>query len=223
MRTPSKSCLLLLGLLSACATSRPIVHEGSEAPEVVSSWEEGCEDERSLVLLCQEEGTECGFFRCREVAPREVLLAFRGGGTTYIPGANPSPRRWWGRPIGWPRDTEPVLTFRFNRHLDPKPPPFVLPPGRWVRHHIFTQELREWFMERGLENIHHFTIIIPEHLHLRIHGDGPRGGLWNQAWRDFKSQYPRASPADIYRHAGELMFRFELTGPVVPYYRRRGG
>jgi hypothetical protein len=31
---------------------------------------------------------------------------------------------------------------------------------------------------------------------------------------------PTASPAEIYRHAGELIFRFELTGPVVPYSRR---
>jgi hypothetical protein len=101
MRNLSRLWLLLLGLLAACATSSPAVHAGEEAPEVVDSWEEGCEDERSLVLLCEEEGEECGFFRCREVAPREVLLAFRGGGTIYIPGASPSPRRWWGRPIGW--------------------------------------------------------------------------------------------------------------------------
>ncbi|QRK04498.1 DUF2380 domain-containing protein [Archangium violaceum] len=28
-----------------------------------------------------------------------------------------------------------------------------------------------------------------------------------------------ASPEEIYRHAGELIFRFELTGPIVPYHR----
>jgi uncharacterized lipoprotein (TIGR02269 family) len=224
MRTLTRIWLLLLGLLAACATSSPVAKEENEAPEVVSSWEEGCEDERSLVLLCRDEGEECGFFLCREVVPREVLLAYRGGGPIYIPGASPaSPRRWWGRPGGWPRNNEPVLTFRFNRHFDPKPPAFALPPGRWVQHHIFPQAevLRNWFHGRGVPDIHQFTILIPEHVHIRLHSGGPNGGLWNQAWREFMSTYPNAPPEQIYRHAGELMFRFELTGPIAPY--QRGG
>jgi uncharacterized lipoprotein (TIGR02269 family) len=219
MRTPSRYWLLLVALLTACASSAPAVHEVSEPPEVVSSWEEGCEDERTVILLCREDGEECGFFQCREVAPREeVLLASRGIGRVYIPGAT---RGWRGRSIGWPGNTQPVLTFRFNRHFDPKPPQLVLPPGRWVRHHIFSQEFREWFRERGITNIHAYTLVIPEHVHLRIHGSGPSGGLWNEAWREFKRARPTASPAEIYQHAGALIFRFELTGPLVPYYRRR--
>ncbi|WNG32787.1 TIGR02269 family lipoprotein [Archangium violaceum] len=222
MRSPRTLCLLLVGFLFACATSSPAVQEGGPTlePEVVASWEEGCEGERSLVLLCQEE--ECGFFHCREVVfGEEVLLASRGGGPIYIPGASPTPRGWRGRPIGWPRGTRPVLTFRFNRHFDPKPPQFALPPGRWVRHHLFpqAQELREWFHARGVPDIHQYTLLIPEHVHIRIHSSGPKGGLWNQAWRDFKDARPNASPEAIYRHAGELIFRFELTGPIVPYVR----
>ena len=102
MRASSKLWLTLLcTLLTACATSSPSLQQAPEpSPEVVSSWEEGCEDERTLVLLCREDGDdECGFFRCQEVAPREVLLAYRGGGPIYIPGASPaSPRRWRGQP-----------------------------------------------------------------------------------------------------------------------------
>jgi hypothetical protein len=30
-----------------------------------------------------------------------------------------------------------------------------------------------------------------------------------------------AAPAEIYRHAGELIYRFELLGPIVPYYAPR--
>ncbi|MFY0572432.1 TIGR02269 family lipoprotein [Archangium lansingense] len=188
----------------------------------MDSWEEGGEDTRSLVLLCREEGDECGLFSCREVVPSdEVLLASRGGGPIYIPGASPFARGWRGRPIGWPRNTQPVLTFRFNRHFDPKPPQPVLPPGRWVRHHLFPQELREWFRERGVGNIHSYTLVIPEYVHHRIHGSGPSGGLWNEAWRQFRKAKPNASPVEIYQHAGALIFRFELTGPLVPYYRGR--
>ncbi len=221
MRTPSKLWLLLAGLLAACATSSPSLPADNEAPEVVASWEEGCEDERSVVLLCREDGEECGFFRCREVAPREVLLAYRGGGPIYLPGASPTPRRWWGPAGGWPRNTEPVLTFRFNHHFDPKPPLPALPPGRWVRHHILpqAQDLRDWFQRQGVPDIHLFTLLIPEHVHIRIHSGGPRGGMWNQAWRQFKAANESASPAEIYRYAGELIFRFELTGPIVPYTR----
>lgn len=220
--------LLLMGaLLAACAAPGPSVHENRVTSEEVSSFEESCEDERSVVPLCrevegEEEQVECGFFRCQEVVPREVLLAFRGGGPPiYIPMGSPSTRRWWGRNVLWPRNTEPVLTFRFNRHLDPKPPappPRLLPPGRFVRHHIFPQaeDLALWFRERGVK-IHDFTLVIPEHIHRRIHGGGPSGGLWNEAWRRFRDDNRNASPEAIYLHAGELIFRFGLAGPIVPY------
>jgi uncharacterized lipoprotein (TIGR02269 family) len=68
-------------------------------------------------------------------------------------------------------------------------------------------------------DIHQYTLLIPEHVHIRIHSRGPKGGLWNQAWLDFKHAEPTATSEDIYRHAGQLIFRFELTGPIVPYAR----
>ncbi len=213
---------LLSGLLFACA-SGPAPREEAETPEAVSSFEEGCEDERSVILLCTEG--ECGFFRCSDQELGRVVLA-RGGGVAPPAAPGGAPRRWWGV---WPwmrRGSEPVLTFRFYRHFDPKPPPnpfFQLPPGRFVRHHIFPQapDLAAWFRQQGVQNIHNFTMVIPESIHQRIHGGGPRGGLWNEAWRTFMLQNPRAPPAEIYRHAGELLFRFDLAGPIVPYHRGR--
>jgi hypothetical protein len=43
--------------------------------------------------------------------------------------------------------------------------------------------------------------------------------MWNQAWRDFRDfKLGRAVGADeLHRKAVEFIFRFELTGPVVPY------
>lgn len=213
--------LLLTGLLAACATSSPVGPDALEAPpEVVDSWEEGCGDPRTLVLLCQEDSDECGLFVCREVVPGPVVLASRGGGFS---GPNSQgPFRRWRRGARWPGESAPVFTFRFNRHLEPKPlvPQLPqLPSGRYVRHHIFPQasDLARWFTRQGVPDIHQFTMVIPEHIHREIHSGGPRGGVWNQAWRQFRDVNSTASPAEIYRHAGELIFRFELTGPLVPY------
>ena len=223
MRSSSRLGLLWLCLLAGCATSDFALQPGSQPPERVASWEEGCEDERTLLPLCEEDGEACGLYRCREVAPREALLAHRGGGPLYIPMGLASPRRWWRQPLWLPRDTRPVFTFRFNRHLDPKPPLPALPPGRWVRHHIFPQaeDLKQWFHKQGIPNIHQFTLLIPEHIHIRIHSGGPAGGLWNQAWKQFRDSNRNATPEELYRHAGELIFRFNLAGPIVPYSFQR--
>ncbi|MBM7112676.1 TIGR02269 family lipoprotein [Archangium primigenium] len=192
----------------------------TQATPHLVSWDAGCEDARSLVLVCREDEEECGLFSCRDVFAPEVLLAYRGGGGVPLFGASPAPRRWWGRvPPGFSWG-HAVLTFRTNRHFDPKPPPFVLPPGRWARHHLFPQarELREWFQAQGVADIHQYTILIPESVHVRVHAGGARGGLWNQAWKNFIRANPTASSAEIYRHAGEWLYRFQLTGPIVPYH-----
>jgi uncharacterized lipoprotein (TIGR02269 family) len=67
-------------------------------------------------------------------------------------------------------------------------------------------------------DLHQYTIVIPEPLHRQIHrGDG-RGGLWNEAWRDYVRAHPVPPPREnILRYAFELAFRFRLTGPLVPY------
>lgn len=157
----SKLGLVVLGMiLASCAAPEPSMREVAEAPEVFSSWEEGCEDARSVVLLCDEDGgDECGLFLCREVVFDEVLLASRGGPFSR-PMVWPTVRRGRDGQLRGPRDAEPVLTFRFYRSFDP--PPRQLP--RFLR---------------------------------------------------------LATPEAIYRHAGELIFRFELTGPIVPYYSGR--
>ncbi|WP_224240226.1 SitA6 family polymorphic toxin lipoprotein [Hyalangium gracile] len=214
--------LLLCTLLSACATGPAPRHDEEPSEESVSSFEEGCERDTSVVLLCSE--SDCGFFYCRDLdlEPGGLQLT-RGGGGFFAPPAAPGgrPHRWWSR--SWlRRNANPILTFRLHPSQAPKPPLAQLPPGRYVRHHIFPRasDLASWFRERGVD-IHGFSLVIPEHVHHRIHSGGPRGGLWNAAWRQFKDANPHASPPEIYWHAGELIHRFELIGPVVPYYKRR--
>lgn len=213
-------------LLAACAASHPSQRTWAEAAEAP-----GCEepDEDQCVVLACYAGM-CGFFLCEDVVPAEVpptrlkpgVELVRNGGTIAPPMGPAQPRRWWGRALGLPGSAEPVLTFRWYPQAPPVRPVYALPPGRYVRHHIFPQapDLALYFKRSGID-IHRYTLLIPEHLHIRIHRGGPRGGLWNEAWREFAEANPTPPPpAIIYRHAGELIFRFELTGPVVPYYRR---
>ncbi|ATB50407.1 hypothetical protein MYMAC_006063 [Corallococcus macrosporus DSM 14697] len=104
------------------------------------------------------------------------------------------------------------------------PGPPRLTPGRWEKHHIFPQaeDLARWFERQGVK-IHDYTMPIPRHVHQRIHRGGERGGDWNNAWREFKDANEGATPAEIFRHAGELIHRFELMGgPIQPYYSRPG-
>jgi uncharacterized lipoprotein (TIGR02269 family) len=103
------------------------------------------------------------------------------------------------------------------------PPSHQLTAGRWEKHHIFPQanDLARWFERQGVK-IHHYTMPIPLDLHRRIHGGDGRGGAWNKAWREFMKAKPGASPTEIYKHAGELIHRFQLSGDLIrPYYSRR--
>ena len=74
----ARGWVLLVGLLAACAGTGPRGDIPPEPPEQSTSWDEGCEDTRNLVLVCREDGAECGLFPCRDVFAPEILLA-RGG------------------------------------------------------------------------------------------------------------------------------------------------
>jgi uncharacterized lipoprotein (TIGR02269 family) len=93
--------------------------------------------------------------------------------------------------------------------------------GRFIKHHLFPQEprLAAYFRAAGID-IHQYTMVIPEYVHRQIHGGrgmGP-GGAWNDAWRQFVRANPKPPSQDeLMRHALELAFRFQLSGPVVPY------
>lgn len=89
-----------------------------------------------------------------------------------------------------------------------------------IKHHLFPQasEFREWFKAHGI-NVHHWTMLIPEQVHQRIHSGGARGGLWNQAWREFflANSYRRLPQQELFAKAFELSFRFDIVGPIMRY------
>lgn len=226
MRALSKACLLVLfALLTSCATTHPVEQAWDDAEDTFTCDAPG--EDQCVVLACAEG--MCGFFRCEDVVPATEEGAASAGRVVRVRNSGPpptmfgpaSPRRWWGRSLGLPNSAQPVLTFRWYPEAPPVRPVYQLPPGRYVRHHVFPQarDLREWFEGKGID-IHQFTLLIPEHVHIRIHRGGARGGLWNEAWRDFRIANEEVPRDVIYRHAGELLFRFELTGQVRPYYRQ---
>ncbi|ABF86103.1 putative lipoprotein [Myxococcus xanthus DK 1622] len=204
--------LVLSCLLVACASAPPT----PDPPRGIAELEyaELCEatEAAPCVSLACDEGW-CAFFLCEDVAPRvEPAL---------MPVARPPLRRGWGVRLGIRNGAQPVITFPWRPHVQVRPV-YQLPAGRYVRHHIFPQapDLALYFQRAGIK-IHDFTLVIPEHVHRYIHGGGPRGGRWNDAWAQFIKAHPHPPRPDvIYRHAGDLIFRFELTGKVMPYYKR---
>ncbi len=219
---------LVVLLLAGCSASSPYMHEPAGEP--------------SLAFLCDEE--MCGFYpyeglveatgeeeEAAGASPGTVVLA-RNGGTAVgiaLPGApGSSPGRYRGWPLRLPEDRGPVFVIPWRNHLLRN----LLPSQKQLleeaerrmrrpheRHHIFPQELelKKWFTLKGI-NIHEHTLFIDKELHARLHR-GPRGGPWNEAWRQFKQQNEGATEEELWRHAWELCVRFGLYGPIEPYYR----
>ncbi|MFL5357073.1 TIGR02269 family lipoprotein [Archangium sp.] len=238
---PGKWLALLGLLLSACVTSAPTARGEEETPETVSdSWEEARADPSCVVPLC--DGERCALWRCQDVVEVEshpVLLA-----QAMAPAQAPiletapmlrspwvdNPSRWWGVPLGAPVGREPVFEIPWHNWREKERERLAQKTYRhfciqgpyepYEKHHIFPQqkELAEWFDGSGID-IHAFTIRLPRSFHQWLHSGGPQGGQWNEAWRQFAiANRTTATPEDIWRFAGELMMRFGVNGPLVPYH-----
>jgi len=187
--------------------------------EVADKSEEGCEEEDSCVtLLCDAEA--CGVYRCEDVEREPVLLAYRGG---VVAPPNSGPRRNWGRPQGRPGDGLPVfiIPWRFHDRREQLPSELArLQIRDPIKHHLFPQQprLAEWFRRKGI-NIHEHTMVVEREVHDQLHR-GAEGGPWNEAWREFRRANEGATEAQIWEHAVKLIFRFRLTGPLIPYHWR---
>ncbi|XSF16949.1 TIGR02269 family lipoprotein [Myxococcus faecalis] len=215
-------CLSILALawMACAATPPPPMQEAWESAELEC---EAPHEDQCVTLLCL--GDRCGFYRCEDrfegVIEPARFPPSRPPAAAAAPGSGP--RRNWGDAQRLPG--EPIMTFpNWNGAEQVVPPSHRLPPGRWEKHHIFPQEegLARWFRRQGVK-IHSYTLPIPYEVHRRIHSGGNRGGEWNEAWRQFQRDNGEASPEAIFRHAGELIYRFQLLGgPIQSYYSQPG-
>lgn len=207
-------------LLSACASSSPARRAWEEAETGDAATCEDPGSDRCIVLACDEG--ECGVFGCEDVDLEVVAHAPLQHGAELARGyrppfRSPGPHRNWRR-MGLRDDARPRMTFHF-RYRQGYLPAFPRLEGKLVKHHLFPQakEFRRFFVRSGIDT-HEYTMVIPEHMHLRIHR-GASGGLWNEAWRQFlNANQSRLVPRDeMLRKAFELAFRFDIVGPLMPY------
>ncbi|WP_414653992.1 TIGR02269 family lipoprotein [Hyalangium sp.] len=216
MRAPRPVGLVLLSLcLAACASTDTPRWEPRE-PEGVS-WEEGCQDTRTLELLCSED--TCAFFRCQDLTEASEEPSGEVEPARW-PGLRPPDglRRWWRHPR---RGAEPVFVIRWHNH----PAPSLnsrrgISLDLLIKHHLFPQapDLAAWFHRQGI-NIHQYTLLISRGVHLRIHSGGPRGGRWNEEWRQFTRGRERVTHEEIWQHAIKLIIKYDLTGASMLPYR----
>ncbi|WP_395836874.1 TIGR02269 family lipoprotein [Archangium violaceum] len=230
---PSWRWLALLGvLLSACSGSAPSVREDDESLEAVTSWEEARADPSCVVPLCDARG--CAVWWCRDVAEVDAPPVVLAQAMVPAPAAPapmlrspPSvgnPRRWWGRPLAVPTGVDPVFEIPWHNwnirgQYAPRAlrPPCLPSREPFEKHHIFPQEPAAWFKLKEID-IHAFTIRVPKSFHRWLHSGAPGGGQWNEAWRQFQNSNYGTTPEHVWRFAGELMSRFGVNGPLVPYF-----
>lgn len=209
----SGALLCVMLLWPGCSSVAPSLEPSEEAEaECDAPGEDAC-----VTLLCGDEA--CGFYRCEDVPGGVELALFPPGRPPAAAAPGSGPRRNWGNGMRLPNGAEPVMVFPWYGTARPAPPNRQLPAGRYEKHHIFpqAQDLAEWFKGKGI-NIHQYTLPIPRHVHRRIHDTLPRGGEWNKAWREFVNANGGATKEEIFKHAGELIYRFQLLGGPIQKY-----
>lgn len=201
--------LLVVGLV-ACAPQRAALRDTRE-----------CQGDREVAVLCG--GGLCAVVPQGPGAGFERTLT--EGALAIEPPLAEAPERLGGSGDWEPSaHREPIIVFEFN----PQPPEAKYPPHirallaeeakkPHVKHHIFPQEFKDFFTDKEI-NIHAWVMVLLLEEHLRIHR-GPSGGPWNADWRVWiKAHRETATQEDIYRYAGEMIYRYCLTGTLTRYY-----
>lgn len=215
--------LLLCGVLLACASGTPAQPGWAQSQAYAS---EAPQRDPCVTLLCGKNA--CGLYRCEDVRPGRIV---RAQAVAPMPVPEPmeepfptpaTPQRYWGSAQGLPGDAEPIFIIPWNQA---SPEPQAVEEGgekdtrTYVKHHVIPRMFEKWFKRKRID-IHEWTLIVERSIHQRIHA-GAKGGPWNAAWKQYiDDEGERASKQDIHVFALKLILRFELSGPVVPYYRK---
>ena len=102
--------------------------------------------------------------------------------------------------------------------------PQLMYTGKKADHHIFPQQFKKYFSERGID-IDDYTISIDQQVtHLKaVHGAGNLGekpGRWNQHWAEWISKNPDATQKEIFQRAGEMLRSFNLQNCNIHPYKK---
>ncbi len=80
-------------------------------------------------------------------------------------------------------------------------------------HHLLPQRFRTEFARLGI-NVDDHLVVLPKEMHELIHGGGPRGGDWNNAWEAWLANNPNATPQDVFKQIGVFIYDFGLDGII---------
>lgn len=128
----------------------------------------------------------------------------------------------------WPKE----LASKFVRWLNALAGnnPLIIDPDALEGHHRLIKELREYFMDCGLDIDDYMRIMrAADHRYLPdgLHTGKGRGGRWNEEWRQFKEKYPAQNTDEqrerILKHLDELEKKYGSAdkGHLSPPRRKR--
>jgi len=225
MRRRLSLLALVVLLLQGCGTASVATRTQADLASDETIACEKPEADQCVVLACDGEKGECGVFGCEDVDPDALAQAPLAHGAQLARGSGirpssrgPGTSRNW-RNTGLREGARPRMTVHF-RYREGFLPAFPRLEGQLVKHHLFPQapDLAPWFRAQGI-NVHDWTMVIPQRIHWRIHSGSARGGMWNQAWREFRNANPtrRFTKEELLAKAFELSYRFDVVGPIIPY------
>ncbi|MCY1017090.1 TIGR02269 family lipoprotein [Pyxidicoccus sp. MSG2] len=223
--------LLVCGLLVTACASTNIAQQRWETADAEPETEE-CDDpgaDRCTMFICGVGA--CGLYYCKDVDPGGIVRAqavapirppMPGVAAPFPTPANP--QRYWGSMQGLPRDAAPIFIIPWHETEEEyaarlRKEQEDQPKRTWVKHHVFPRAFKTWFNARGV-NIHEWTLVVDKQVHLKIHR-GAAGGPWNAEWYLYIIDNPLGNPQAIHLFATQMIFRYDLSGPVVPYSRKK--
>ncbi|MCY1017459.1 TIGR02269 family lipoprotein [Pyxidicoccus sp. MSG2] len=225
---------LFCGLLVTACASTSLTQQRWETAEATAGE---CDDpaaDRCTLFICGVGA--CGLYYCEDVEPNGIVRAQAmvpvrppappmpapGPARPFPTPANP--QRYWGSMQGLPENAEPIFIIPWNQSSEEYAARLRKelenqPRRTWVKHHVFPQAFKEWFLSRGVD-IHEWTLVLDKQVHENIHRGG-MGGPWNAEWARYIENNRRAHRQAIHLFATQMIFRFDLAGPVVPYYSKK--